>query len=114
CSWVLSCAFMGAESHRLLAAASVELPSPLRVFDALADPERSRFGPAAEAKLGENAGYVVLRGPGADHEALGDLGVGATFGQEIEHLVLSAGKARGPSRPGAAGRGAQLSQKAGR
>src|SRR4051794_183363 len=47
-----------------------------------------RLGAAAEVELGEDACHVVLRGATADHEPLGDLRVGATLGQECEHVVL--------------------------
>src|SRR5262245_60734923 len=108
--WVLSLAFMGAPSHRSPAAASVELPTPLPVFDSLADPERGRLGPAPETKLGEDAGHVVLRSPGADHQAVGDLSVRAALSQEVEDLVFSPGQPLGSTRPRAAGRGTQLPQ----
>ena len=92
----------------------MELPTPLPVFDALAPPDRGRLGAATEAELGEDVGEVVLRSAGADHEALGDLSVRASLGQEVEDLAFSASKPRSSSRPRATGHGAQSSQKGGR
>ena len=46
------------------------------------------LGPATHAQLGEDAAHVELDGGDADHEPLGDLGVGKPFGHQGQHLLF--------------------------
>src|SRR5213593_2406262 len=45
--------------------------------------------PVAEVELGENALHVVLDRVLADHQTLGDLGVGEARRHQLQHLQLS-------------------------
>ena len=70
------------------------------------------LGAVADAELAEHAADVVLGRLGADHEALGDLGVRQPGGQQLEHLALPARQLAGGAGCRAAGR-AELAQQAG-
>ena len=50
----------------------------------------SRLGPGATAELGEDVAHVHVDGARAEDEALGDLAVCETVGDQAQHLNLTA------------------------
>src|SRR5215217_919983 len=98
-----SCVLMTPALPRRRGTASVELPSPLRVFAGPAHRVRRGLGASMKVELGEDARDVVLGRASADHQPLRDLGIRAAFCEQAEYLVLAACERRCPTRPGACG-----------
>ena len=68
------------------------VPIGLLIFGALAHRVGGGLGAAAQVELGEDVSDVVLGGAAADDEALRDLLVRASVGQQCEHLGLAFGQ----------------------
>jgi hypothetical protein len=50
------------------------------------------LGPVGDLEFGEDAGYQVADCLGAEEEALGDIGVGVSGGDEVEDFAFACGQ----------------------